>query len=103
MNHETCAACRARVEPVRPSLGSKLAFYGALAPVLAMLLAYPFFGFLWTFIVPVAMAGGMGLGPLVDAAFAPAMCPECHRRFEPLHESVPEALPESVTATMLRT
>jgi hypothetical protein len=100
MAHKTCAACRARVEPVRPSLGSKVAFYAALVPVLGMLLAYPFFGFLWTFIVPVVMLGGFGIGPLVDAAFAPATCPACERRF--VAEPEEERLPEPSPATMLR-
>jgi len=101
MAHETCAACRARVEPVRPSFGSKLAFYAGLAPVCGILFAYPFFGFLWTFIVPLAMVAGFGIGPLVDAAFAPAMCPACDRRFEPMPASEP--LPATSAATMLRT
>ena len=100
MAHETCAACRARVEPVRPSLASKVAFYAALVPVLGMLLAYPFFGFLWAFLAPIVMLGGFGLGPLVDAAFAPAMCPACDRRF--IAEPREERLPEAAAATMLR-
>lgn len=102
MAHETCAACRARVEPVRPSFGSKLAFWAALAPMLGMFLAYPLGGFLWTFTIPIVMVAGLGIGPLVDAAFAPAMCPACDRRFEPHVEPHTERLPDAAPATMLR-
>lgn len=96
---ETCACCGARVAPVRPSIAAKAAFFAALLPLLAMLLAYPFLGFLWTFVIPVVMAAGMGIGPLIDAAFAPATCPECHRRFT---AAVEERLPAARSATILR-
>ncbi len=102
MAHETCAACRARVEPVRPSFGSKVAFYAGLAPFVGLVLAYPFGGFLWMFTIPILMLAGLGIGPLVDAAFAPAMCPACDRRFEPLVEPRAERLPQPAPATMLR-
>ncbi|MBI2394897.1 MAG: hypothetical protein HYV09_35335 [Deltaproteobacteria bacterium] len=82
MSHETCAACRAQVVPVRPSLGARAAFATLGLGMLAMLFGYPFIGFLWPFVIPVVLIGGMGLGPLVDAAFAPVTCPSCHRRFE---------------------
>jgi hypothetical protein len=88
------------VAPVHPSFGSKLAFYAALLPVLGMLFAYPFFGFLWTFIAPVVLLGGLGIGPLAHAAFAPAICPACDRRFLP--QPSEERLPEAAPATMLR-
>lgn len=97
--HETCACCRARVVPVRPTLGARLRFYAGLLPFLAMLLGYPFLGFAWTFVIPVVMAAGFGIGPLVDAAFAPATCPACHRRFEAL---VADRLPAARAATILR-
>jgi hypothetical protein len=98
MAHETCAACRSSVAPIRPSLGSKLACYGGLGALLSLVLAYPFGGFLWTFTIPVLMAAGFGIGPLIDAAFAPPLCPECHRRFEPLAEP----LPKRAAPTILR-
>ena len=97
--HETCACCHARVVPVRPSFAARAAFFGALLPFFALLLAYPFGGFLWPFIVPVVMLGGFGLGPLVDAAFAPATCPECNKRFTALER---EPLPAARPATILR-
>jgi hypothetical protein len=97
---ETCACCGARVAPVRPSVAARLAFYAAVVPLALMLLAYPFLGFLWTFVIPVVMAAGMGIGPLIDAAFAPAICPACDRRFTavPAEERLPAAQP----ATILR-
>jgi hypothetical protein len=98
--HETCACCHARVVPIRPSFAARAAFFGALLPFAAMMLAYPFGGFLWPFIVPLLMVAGMGIGPLVDAAFAPALCPECHRRFTAV--TVEEPLPAARAATILR-
>lgn len=114
MSHETCAACRAQVVPVRPSLGARVAFATLGLGMVAMLFGYPFIGFLWPFVIPVVLIGGMGLGPLVDAAFAPVTCPSCHRRFvsaptsvDPAEaaSSVPhdqEGLPAGVATTILR-
>lgn len=96
--HETCACCRTRVIPIRPSFGARAAFYAAMTFFLAMAVGYPFLGFLWTFVIPILMVAGFGIGPLVDAAFAPALCPECHRRFTPAAERLPAAQP----ATILR-
>lgn len=96
---QTCACCRARVVPVRPTLAARAAFVAALLPMLAMLLAYPFLGFLWTFAIPIVMAAGMGIGPLIDRAFAPATCPACHRRFT---ARVEDRLPAASPATILR-
>ncbi len=79
--HETCACCRARVTPVRPSFAARASFFALVAGFLGLVFAYPLFGFLWTFTLPVLMVAGMGLGPLVDAAFAPPLCPDCGRRF----------------------
>lgn len=101
-SHETCAACRAQVTPVRASFGARVALFALGGGFLAMALAYPFFGFLWTFTIPVLMIAGMGLGPLVDAAFAPAICPSCHRRFAPATQQAEQRLPSGAQATMLR-
>lgn len=104
-SHETCAACRAQVTPVRPSFSARLALAVLGLGFLAMAFAYPFFGFLWTFTIPVLLIGGMGLGPLVDAAFAPVICPSCHRRFEPMVAASSEErqrLPAGGEPTMLR-
>lgn len=91
--HETCSCCRARVNPVRPSFAARAAFFGLLLGFVGLVAAYPLFGFLWTFTIPVLMVAGMGIGPLVDAAFAPALCPSCGRRFEPAPETRVEPVP----------
>jgi len=101
-SHETCAACRAQVTPVRASFGARVALAALGLGFLAMAFSYPFFGFLWTFTIPVLMLAGMGLGPLFDAAFAPTLCPACHRRFEPAAAPAAERLPAGAPATMLR-
>ena len=106
-SHETCAACRAQVTPVRASFGARLALVALGLAFVAMAFSFPFFGFLWTFTIPVLMLAGMGLGPLVDAAVEPTICPACQRRFEPARlarESRVEEqrLPAGAQPTMLR-
>ncbi len=75
-----CSCCGQSVV-IERNVGARVRFAVGLVGLVALLCLVPTLGFAMFMVSPIVGVAGLGISPLAREAFAPPICPACHRRF----------------------